>query len=455
MTGGFVALSALGASAAALLALSVLREADGARAAVRWTALAATVVLLGSAASAGARAGLALAVLLGGLGLGVALGRQAADHRIPTLLPLVQAVAGLAVGIAGLVGYETAPGHVGRTDGVFQGLDAFVAVVLGAGVAGGGAVHWAKTAGPLSPAPWRLPGRHRADLALALAIAALVLPVVLTPAGDVALVLAALGAAALAAHLALALAPADLPVLGPFLEVCLGLGTAAAGGVLDSDIAVLVGGLLAGGGVIRGRDLAEATGRPTWRVVMGAWGARTPDDPPAPPPVAHRAPADVLDLVRAARSVRLVPGHGVVLGGAEAALVAFVAALHARGTDVRVVLHPAASRLPGFLDVRLALAGLPPDRAASPGSSGDRPDVDLAIALGADGVVNAEAWRDGLGAPHVDLVPAAHRLLVQLEPTGAAGIPNPLLDDPHTVWVRADVSDALAAFTDAVRPPPR
>lgn len=134
---------------------------------------------------------------------------------------------------------------------------------------------------------------------------------------------------------------------------------------------------------------------------------------------AHPTVVDVTDaavLLGTARRVSIVPGYSVASREAEAFVGELMAALRLRGTEVAVLAHPAAGRLPGHMTTLLLDAGIDPEAIIADGqtASAHLSGADVALVVGAPDVAVRSAPAAGLGtgydvglAQRVILVPGS------------------------------------------------
>ena len=135
-----------------------------------------------------------------------------------------------------------------------------------------------------------------------------------------------------------------------------------------------------------------------------------------------------------------------------------MAALEARGKEVRFAIHPVAGRMPGHMNVLLAEAEVPHEKLLDLEDVNDEfADTDAVVIVGANDVVNPSA-RDGTDSPISGMpilnVDEARRIVFvkrSLSP-GFAGVDNPLFyDREKTMMMFSDAKEGLENVVAAVR----
>ncbi|MEZ5367478.1 MAG: NAD(P)(+) transhydrogenase (Re/Si-specific) subunit beta, partial [Bryobacterales bacterium] len=135
----------------------------------------------------------------------------------------------------------------------------------------------------------------------------------------------------------------------------------------------------------------------------------------------------------------------------------FANLLESRGTEVVYAIHPVAGRMPGHMNVLLAEADVPYDKLYDMDTINPMfPEIDVAIVLGANDVVNPSAREQKgspiYGMPILDVDKARTVVVIKrsLSP-GFAGIPNPLFANDNTLMFFSDGKQAIRDLTTAVK----
>ena len=127
-----------------------------------------------------------------------------------------------------------------------------------------------------------------------------------------------------------------------------------------------------------------------------------------------------------------------------------------RGIDVKFAIHPVAGRMPGHMNVLLAEAEIPYDRLVEMDDiNPEMPQVDVALVIGANDVVNPAARHDKnspiFGMPIIDADKAKTVIAIKrsMNP-GFAGIENELYYADNTLMLFGDAKEVLGDVVKAV-----
>lgn len=105
--------------------------------------------------------------------------------------------------------------------------------------------------------------------------------------------------------------------------------------------------------------------------------------------VVQTNPEEVVDMLKDAESVIIVPGYGMAVAKAQYAISDMVENLRKRGIDVKFGIHPVAGRMPGQCNVLLAEAGVPYDIVLEMDEiQDDLKQADVVLVCGANDTVN-------------------------------------------------------------------
>jgi len=157
----------------------------------------------------------------------------------------------------------------------------------------------------------------------------------------------------------------------------------------------------------------------------------------------------VATALNEADSVIIIPGYGMAVAQAQAAVAELVRKLRAQGKNVRFAIHPVAGRLPGHMNVLLAEAKVPYDIVMEMDEiNEDFPDTDVAIVIGSNDIVNPAAQDDPnspiAGMPVLECWKAKQVFVSKRgQGTGYSGIENPLFYKENTRMYYGDAKESL------------
>jgi NAD(P) transhydrogenase subunit beta len=418
-------------------------------------AVAALAVVLGG--KVGHLEVLVPAMLVGGA-LGATMAKRVAMTAMPELVAVLHSFVGLAAVLVGYAAYLDTGAHPAGHRFILR-LEVWADVAIGAVTFTGSVVAFLKLRGSLSGRALLLPGRHALNAGAVLAVIGLAVPFVASQGSDGLPWLLAMTAVAslLGVHLVAAIGGADMPVVVSLLNSYSGWTASAAGFMLENDLLIITGALVGSSGAILSYIMCRAMNRSIWNVVFGGFGAE-PSAPSKPSDVAGARPEGVVqeitldelvDELRDAHHVVIVPGYGMAVARAQHAVKQLTDVLQGLNITARFAIHPVAGRLPGHMNVLLAEASVPYDIVLEMDEiNQDLPRTDVVLVIGANDIVNPSAQTDPAspiaGMPVLE-VWKARRVVVlkRSRASGYAGVDNPLFYLDNTRMLFADARDGM------------
>ncbi|MEE8126284.1 MAG: NAD(P)(+) transhydrogenase (Re/Si-specific) subunit beta [Nitrospirales bacterium] len=285
--------------------------------------------------------------------------------------------------------------------------------------------------------------------------------VVLEPTSGVAYWLLVGVASVLGVLLVIPVGGADMPVVVALLNSYSGLAAAATGFVLSNNVLIITGSLVGAAGLILTQIMCKAMNRSLTNVLFGVLGPTGEGGATADEvyggKVKSATPEEVALLFDAARRVTIIPGYGMAVSQAQHPVASLAALLESRGTKVEYAVHPVAGRMPGHMNVLLAEADIPYEALKDMDESNqDIDQVDVALVIGANDVVNPSARTDPnspiAGMPIINVDKAKIVVIIKrsLSP-GFAGIPNPLFALDNALMLFGDGKKMVLEITTALK----
>ncbi|HEX2801985.1 MAG TPA: NAD(P)(+) transhydrogenase (Re/Si-specific) subunit beta, partial [Phenylobacterium sp.] len=268
---------------------------------------------------------LTVGLIFGGVAIGGAVGaliaRRVAMTAMPQLVAAFHSLVGMAACLVAVAAIHApaAYGIVGA-DGAVQ-LKSLIELSLGLAIGGvtftGSVIAFAKLNGNMSGAPILLPARHMLNLALGVAIVALI--VLLAMSGGAAL-WAFWGIFALAlivgVTLIIPIGGADMPVVVSMLNSYSGWAAAAMGFTLHNSAMIITGALVGSSGAILSYIMCRAMNRSFISVIAGGFGGDAVAGAGAEAidrPYKRGSAEDAAFLMSQADQVIIVPGYGMAV----------------------------------------------------------------------------------------------------------------------------------------------
>src|SRR6187399_3037715 len=248
---------------------------------------------------------------------------------------------------------------------------------------------------------------------------------------------------------------ADMPTVISLLNSYAGLSAVAMGFVLENKVLITAGALDGSSGFILSVIMCKAMNRSFSNVLFGAFGQVAAVQAAAEAKAVKSAtPRDVADILENASSVVVIPGYGMAVAQAQHRVRELYDQLSKRGIECRFAIHPVAGRMPGHMNVLLAEAEVPYTALSEMDDiNPDMPQVDVAIVVGANDVVNPAARHDKaspiFGMPIINADKAKTVIAIKrtMNP-GFAGIENELYSGDNCLMA---FGDAKAVLGDVVK----
>ena len=428
-------------------------------------ALAVAATLIGPGAGYWS---LSLVMIVGGGLIGYLLATKVQMTQMPELVAAMHSLVGLAAVFVGFIAHvelgrvllmddasqkalEGFAALLAKKDGVeiaILRVELFLGIFIGAITFTGSIIAYGKLAGRVDSAAKKLPGGHMLNAGAA-ALSLITLIWYFNTGGLFPLSLMTLAALFIGYHLIRGIGGADMPVVISMLNSYSGWAAAAIGFSLGNDLMIVVGALVGSSGAILSFIMCKAMNRSFVSVILGGFGG------PAGEQMAVEGEQVAIDTdgvaaaLNEADSVILIPGYGMAVAQAQAAVAELVRKLRAQGKTVRFAIHPVAGRLPGHMNVLLAEAKVPYDIVLEMDEiNDDFPSTDVAIVIGSNDIVNPAAQDDPnspiAGMPVLECWKAKQVFVSKRgQGTGYSGIENPLFYKENTRMYYGDAKESL------------
>lgn len=337
-----------------------------------------------------------------------------------------------------------------------------LSILIGAVTFTGSLIAFGKLQGIVTGKVVKYPLQHPFNLFLLIAVIAAGVFFVMDPTMEVLILSIAGVSLVLGVLLVLPIGGADMPVAISLLNSYSGLAASATGFVLQNNQLIIAGALVGASGIILTNIMCKGMNRSLMNVVLGGWASAGSAGPAAeggaPKGDVKSVDAEELAMIfDAASKVVIVPGYGMAVAQAQHAIRDLMNILENKGINVRYAIHPVAGRMPGHMNVLLAEANVPYDKLyAMEDINDDFPNVDVALVIGANDVVNPAARHDqsspiyGMPILNVDYAKTVVINKRSLN-VGYAGIDNELFFYPNTLMYFGDARDAIVKLSHALK----
>ena len=409
-----------------------------------------------------------LGLVIGG-GAGAIMAQRVEMTKMPELVAFMHSMIGLAavfIAIAAVV-EPAAFGIVAQGLGTLDipngnRLELFLGAAIGAITFSGSVIAFGKLSGKykfrlFQGAPVVFAGQHMLNLVMGLATVALGVYFMFTGNWDAFLVMLALSFV-LGVLIIIPIGGADMPVVVSMLNSYSGWAAAGIGFSLNNSMLIIAGSLVGSSGAILSYIMCKAMNRSFFNVILGGFGGEAGTAATGSTeqrPVKSGSADDAAFILGNAETVVIVPGYGLAVARAQHAVKELAEKLTHKGITVKYAIHPVAGRMPGHMNVLLAEAEVPYDQVFEMEDiNGEFGQVDVAIILGANDVVNPAAMIKGSAIYGMPILEAykAKTIIVNKRSmaAGYAGLDNELFYMDKTMMVFGDAKKVVEDMVKAV-----
>ncbi len=250
---------------------------------------------------------------------------------------------------------------------------------------------------------------------------------------------------------------ADMPVVISLLNALTGVAAAMAGFIYNNQAMILGGILVGAAGMILTLLMVKAMNRSLLNVVIGSFGGGGAAMEGEQGTIKEITMSDAAVLLSYSQKVVIIPGYGLAVAQAQHIAHELDVLLESKGVEVKYAIHPVAGRMPGHMNVLLAEADVPYEKLVEMDTiNPDMPNMDVAIVVGANDVVNPAANHDPsspiYGMPIIEASQAKNIIVMKRGMgTGYAGIENHLFFEDKTRMLFGNAKDTLQQLVAEIK----
>lgn len=405
-------------------------------------------------------------LVIGG-GLGAYMAAKVEMTKMPELVAFMHSMIGLAavcIAVAAVAEpYALIPG-LAHGDAIPLGnrLELCLGAAIGAITFSGSVIAFGKLSGKykfrlFQGAPVTFKGQHLLNLVLGVLMLGLTAYFTATENWMAFAIVCAI-AFVLGVLIIIPIGGADMPVVVSMLNSYSGWAAAGIGFSLGNSMLIIAGSLVGSSGAILSYIMCKAMNRSFFSVILGGFGAEAgaaASGSAVQRNVKSGSADDAAFVLGNAETVVIVPGYGLAVARAQHAVKELAEKLTHKGITVKYAIHPVAGRMPGHMNVLLAEAEVPYDQVFEMEDiNGEFGQVDVAIVLGANDVVNPAAMVKGspiYGMPILEAYKAKTIIVNKRSmAAGYAGLDNELFYMDKTMMVFGDAKKVVEDMVKAI-----
>ncbi|MEY3123731.1 MAG: hypothetical protein RLZZ573_251 [Pseudomonadota bacterium] len=405
------------------------------------------------------------ALLVGGTA-GTLMAKRVEMTKMPELVAFMHSMIGLAavfIAVAAVAEpWAFSIAAKGQPIPAGNRLELFLGAAIGALTFSGSVIAFGKLSGKykfrlFQGASVQFPGQHKLNLVIGLTTLGLGLVFMATGDWTAFFVMLAL-AFVMGVLIIIPIGGADMPVVVSMLNSYSGWAAAGIGFSLNNAMLIIAGSLVGSSGAILSYIMCKAMNRSFFNVILGGFGGEASTavaGAAVQRPVKSGSADDAAFVLGNAETVVIVPGYGLAVARAQHAVKELAAKLTEKGITVKYAIHPVAGRMPGHMNVLLAEAEVPYDQVFEMEDiNGEFGQVDVAIILGANDVVNPAAHTKGspiYGMPILEAYKAKTIIVNKRSmAAGYAGLDNELFYMDKTMMVFGDAKKVVEDMGKAI-----
>lgn len=397
-------------------------------------------------------------IILAAVGVGAAVGwmiaRKVKMTAMPQLVSLYNATGGAASALVALLEYPNAiAGNIGSI------LVTVLGLIIGAVAFSGSLIAFGKLDGKVGDI--MKPFMTYINLILLVVTLGMGIFITLSPNPPTEMVWAIYALFALSiiygVMFVMPIGGADMPVVISLLNSLTGIAAAMAGFIYNN-MAMILGGILVGAaGMILTLLMCKAMNRSLINVIIGAFGGGVSAASGEQGTIKEITLSDAAVLLSYSQKIVLIPGYGLAVAQAQHITQELDELLSKKGVEVKYAIHPVAGRMPGHMNVLLAEADVPYEKLVEMDDiNPDMPNVDVAIVVGANDVVNPAAYNDPgspiHGMPIIDAHLAKNIIIMKRGMgKGYAGIENELFFNDKTRMLFGDAKSSIQKLVTEIK----
>jgi len=465
MTEGMITVAYIAASVLFILALGGLSNQETARKGNIYGIVGMLIAVLATVLGAQVTGyGTILVCMVVGGGIGFYLAKQVEMTAMPELVAMLHSFVGMAAVLVGFANYMGAGTPLEGVERTIHEIEIYLGVLIGAVTFTGSVIAFGKLRGIVTSKPMLIKGRNALNLTMLLLciwFGASFVGAESHSAGMLPLILMTLIAFAFGVHMVMAIGGADMPVVVSMLNSYSGWAAAATGFMLSNDLLIVTGALVGSSGAILSFIMCRAMNRSFISVIAGGFGTSggtvvEAGDGEEQGEVVPVSAEDTAELLKDANEVVIIPGYGMAVAQAQYPIYEITRKLRDQGINVRFAIHPVAGRMPGHMNVLLAEAKVPYDIVLEMDElNEDFPDVDVALVIGANDIVNPDAQDNPsspiAGMPVLEVWKARTAIVMKRSmATGYAGVQNPLFFKENTRMLFGDAKASVEAILGSI-----